>query len=117
MNEREKYVEAVETSFNNLFGGHDEPLPASLMRTAAKTIALSYPDNRHRSEAILRIIDAAGHLKLAKAITGRELSWAIFPNDDETVTLTVFENDKSASIELNEASLRQLIEILKFHAT
>ena len=59
---------------------------------------------------------AAGHLKMVKPTTGRNLSWAIFPNDDGTVTLTVFERDKSASIELNEVSLGQMIEILKFHA-
>ena len=60
-------IKTVDSAFDRLFGNRcDEPLPVSLMRTAAKTIACTYPENRHRTAAIERIIDAAGCLKRAE---------------------------------------------------
>lgn len=65
----EQGIKHVETAFDRIFGCRcDEPLPVFLMRTAAKIIACTYPDNRHRTAAIERIIDAAGCLKQAEGM-------------------------------------------------
>lgn len=58
----------IDFELDCIFGcGCDEPVPVSLMRAAAKSIASNYPRNEHSSMAIMRIISAARHLKQAES--------------------------------------------------
>ena len=66
MKPREECIKQVDTALDRIFGnGCDEPLSLSLLRTAAKALAGSYPDNCHRFDALERIIDAVECLKRA----------------------------------------------------
>ena len=42
----------------------------------------------------------------------KSVLYAVCRNEDETVTLTVFEGEKSAAVDLNKGLLQQLIETL-----
>lgn len=66
MDEQVSALRQVEFDFDRVFGPrHEDSLVESLMRASAKTIVLNYPNNRHRTLAIVAMLSAAEHLKHA----------------------------------------------------
>jgi len=62
--EQYQHCKQIDDDFDVIFGGgcQDEAVPVTLLRSAAKIIISSYPDNLHRALAVSHILTSASYL-------------------------------------------------------
>lgn len=67
MDIKERALKQVDFDFDLVFGPRrEDSLVESLIRSSARAIVQAYPDNRHRTLALVAMLSAAEHLKHAE---------------------------------------------------